>query len=313
MIFRNTFRLLLTNFSNVWKVLVYYIICIALTVGVCWSIASPIIAELNKANVFSDLGNLLNSFFSEPTIAPITLREILTNAKDVFVSNAQFTPNYIIFIIWIFFVFPFTLDLAGLALGEVFYGYMTSQVKYTFTGRFIKNIGKGCLYSFFKYFAQILLNIALFAIFYLMIKLYSLGSFLYVLLDIALLALLLCVVAFKYTIFSCFMPSMAVLDCNVFKALEKNFKIVYKNFFRIFSNCITLVLTALVVNLIFCVFTFSVSLIVTLPLTAVVFVIFQMVSYFSSCGMRFYVYPDMFISPKKFEEQDKVKKVKYII
>ena len=38
-----------------------------------------------------------------------------------------------------------------------------------------------------------------------------------------------------------------------------------------------------------------------------------MVSYFSSCGMRFYVYPDMFISPKKFEEQDKVKKVKYII
>ncbi|MBQ3047805.1 MAG: hypothetical protein IJD48_02190, partial [Clostridia bacterium] len=158
-----------------------------------------------------------------------------------------------------------------------------------------------------------ILNIALFGIFYLMIKLYTLGSFLYVLLDIVLIALLLCVIAFKYTLFSCFMPSIAVLDCNVFRALDKNFKVVFKNFFRIFSNCITLVLTALVVNLIFCVFSFGVSLVVTLPLTAVVFVIFQMVSYFSSCGMRFYVYPDMFISPKKFEEQDKVKKVKYII
>ena len=203
--------------------------------------------------------------------------------------------------------------MAGLALGEVFYGYMTSQVKYGFTGRYIKNIGKSCVYAFFKYLVQLVLNVAVFAIFYLMIKFYSLGSFLYVLLDVVLIALLLCVVAFKYTVFSCFMPAMAVLDCNVFKALNKNFKVVYKNFFRIFSNCITLLITAVVLNLICCVFTFSVSLVVTLPLTAVVFVIFQMVSYFSSCGMRFYVYPDMFISPKKFEEQDKVKKVKYII
>ena len=313
MIFRNTIRLLLTNFSNVWKVLVYYIICVALTIGVCWSIASPIIAKLSEANVFSDLGALLNSLLSQPHVAPTTLHEILATAKNVILSNAQFTPNYIFFIVWLVFVFPFTIDMAGLALGEVFYGYMTSQVKYSFTGRFIKNIGKSSIYSLCKYFVQFLLNVAIFVLFYLMIKLYSYGSFLYILLDIGLLALLLCVIAFKYTMFSCFMPAMAVLDCGAFSALRKNFKIVFKNFFRIFSNCITLVITALVINLIFCVFTFSVSLIITLPLTAVVFVIFQMVSYFSSCGMRFYVYPDMFISPKKFEEQDKVKKVKYII
>ena len=73
MIFRNTIRLLLTNFSNVWKVLVYYIICIALTLGVCWSIATPIISKLAEANVFSDLSNLLNSFFSTQHTAPITL------------------------------------------------------------------------------------------------------------------------------------------------------------------------------------------------------------------------------------------------
>ena len=29
--------------------------------------------------------------------------------------------------------------------------------------------------------------------------------------------------------------------------------------------------------------------------------------------MRFYVYPDMFISPKRFEEQDKIKKIKYLV
>lgn len=313
MIFRNTFRLLLTNFSNVWKALLYYIICIALTFCVCWSISQPIINELSKAHVFSDLGNLLNSFFSTPQTAPYSINQIIDNAWGVIVSNVQFKFNYVFLIVWLLFVFPFSLNLAQLALGEVFYGFMTSQVKYGFTGRYIKNIGKSCLYTLVSYFVHFAFNALAIALFVAMIKLLTLGNFAYALLGVLLFAVLICLVSFKRTLFACFMPAMAVLDCNPFKALALNFRGVFKNFFRIFSNAITIVLTAIVVNLIFCVFTFGVSLIITLPLTAVVFVIFQMVSYFSSFGMRFYVYPDMFISPKRFEEQDRIKKIKYLV
>lgn len=313
MIFRNTFRLLLTNFSNVWKVLLYYIICIALTFAVCWSIAQPIINELSKAHVFSDLGNLLNSFFSTPQNAPYSLNQIIDNAWSVLVTNIQFQFNYIFLIVWLVFVFPFTLDLAQLAMGEVLYGFMTSQVKYGFTGRFIKNIGKSCLYALVSYLVNFVFNALIIVLLVGIIKILTLGSFVYALLDVLLFAVLICIIGFKRTLFACFMPAIAVLDCNPFKALAINFKGVFKNFFRIFSNAITIVLTAIVVNLIFCIFTFSVSLIITLPLTAFVFVIFQMVSYFSSFGMRFYVYPDMFISPKRFEEQDKIKKMKYLV
>jgi len=38
-----------------------------------------------------------------------------------------------------------------------------------------------------------------------------------------------------------------------------------------------------------------------------------MVSYFTSQGMRFYVYPDLFVSPKHFEEQDKLRKIKNLL
>lgn len=313
MIFRNTFRLLLTNFSNVWKVLLYYIICIALTFVVCWSIAQPIITELSKAHVFSDLGDLLNSFFSTPQTTPYSLNQIIDNAWGVLVSNIQFKFNYVFLIVWLLFVFPFTLHLAQLALGEVLYGFMTSQVKYGFTGRFIKNIGKSCLYSLVSFVVNFVFNSLIIALFVGMVKLLTLGSFIYALLDILLLAVLICLMSLKRTMFACFMPAIAVLDCNPFKALAINFRGVFKNFFRIFSNAITIILTAIVVNLIFCVYSFGVSLIITLPLTALVFVIFQMVSYFSSFGMRFYVYPDMFISPKRFEEQDKIKKIKYLV
>lgn len=312
MIFRNTVRLLLTNFSNVWKVLLYYIICIALTFGVCWVVATPIVEELSQANVFEDLGNFFNSFFSSPQGSVRGINDILNTAWQVLTNNAQLKFNYIFFIVWLFVVFPFTLDLAQLALGEVLYGYMTSQVKYGFTGRFIKNIGKSCIYSLVRYFFMLILNAIQIALVVGIIKVASLGGF-NIFLAILILALLVCFIAFKYTLVSCWMPSIAVLNCNVFRALKKNFKCVFRKFFNFFSNYLTLTISAVALNFMFCIFTFGVSLFVTLPLTAFVYVIFQMVSYFSSNGMRFYVYPDMFISPKKYEEQDKIKKIKYII
>lgn len=313
MIFRNTIRLLLTNFSNVWKMLLYYIICIAITFGVCWIVATPIVEELSQAKVFEDLGNFFNSFFASPQGSVKGINDIINNAWQVIANNAQLKFNYIFFIVWLFVVFPFTLDLAQLALGEVLYGYMTSQVKYGFTGRFIKNIGKSCIYSLVRYFFMLVLNIIQFSLVVGIIKVASFGGILYLLLALLLLTLLICFVALKYTLVSCWMPSIAVLNCNVFMALKKNFKCVFKKFFNIFSNYLTLTITAVALNFMFCVFTFGVSLFVTLPLTAFVYVIFQMVSYFSSNGMRFYVYPDMFISPKRFEEQDSIKKIKYII
>ena len=317
MIFRNAFRLLLTNFSSVWRVLVYYLICIALTLGVCYYVAEPIIIKLSDAQVFNNLLDMLNNLFyqTEGVIASTiaALKNIWETTVQVITANTQLMFNYIFLIVWLAFIFPFTLDLAQLALGEVFYGFMTSQVRYGFTGRYIKNIGKSAVYSLSKYLVQFIFNLFNLALFVLIVKLFTLGNFLYVLLDVLLFAGLIISVSLKYTLFSCWMPGIAVLNSLSFKALHKNFKIVFKKFFNIFSNCLVLVLSAFVFNFLFIAYTFGVGLVFSFPLTAVLFVCFQMVSYFNCQGMRYYVYPEVFVSPKKFEEQDKIKKIKDII
>ena len=315
MIFRNTIRLLLTNFSNVWKALLYYVVCIALTFGVCWVFASPIIEKLVEANIFENLYDVLNGFFSgiEASEVAESLNNTINTAWQVLTTNIQFKFNYIVLIVWVVFVFPFTLDLAQLALGEVLYGYMTSQVKYSFTGRYIKNIGKSSVYALIRYFVLLVFNVGAFLLLVQTIEFAAMGGILNVFLAFVLLCVLLCVEAFKHSLFSCWMPTIAVLNSNPFSALKRNFKCVVKKFFSIFSNYLALIIISIALNVMFCVFTLGVSLVFTLPLTAFVFVIFQMVSYFSSNGMRFYVYPDMFISPKRFEEQDKIKKLKYLV
>lgn len=314
MVFRNTFRLLFSNFSNVWKVLVYYCICVVLTFCVCGALIHPIITRFLEADIFKNFAEAVNGMFSTaPKVTAISLKEVCSSALTIVTSSNQLFTNAIIFCVWLAFVFPFMLDLAQLPMGEVLYGYMSSQTKYGFTSRFIKTLGKSALYSITRIFVTLIFNACTLCIMYFMLKFATLGNLLFAFFDIFLLSILFIVVSIKYSLFSCWMPAISVLDMGVAEALKQNFRCISKHFGSIFSNCLLLVLIAFVFNLICGVFSFTASFIVTLPLTAFVFVIFQMVCFFSVQGMRFYVYPDLFISPKTFEESLSVEDVKYII
>ncbi len=314
MIFRNTIRLLLTNFSNVWKVLLYYVICISLSFCVCYFLASPIIAKLVEAQIFVEFGQAFGGLFSKPLQASAaTFEQLFQRVGEVLTTNIQFRFNYIFLGVWTLFIFPLTLDFAQLASGEVLYGFMTSQVKYNWTGRYIKNIGKSVLYSMLRYCVVLVFNVVALGGIYYTIKFASAGDIRYALLSVWVFALVIVTLALKQALFSCWMPSIAVLDKNVASALSQNFSCVFRNFWNIFSTSLLLVILAIVINLLCAVFTLSVALVVTIPATAFMFVVFQMVSFFSTQGMRFYVYPDMFISPKRFEEQDNIEKMKNLI
>lgn len=314
MIFRNTIRLLLTNFSNVWKVLLYYVICISLSFCVCYFLASPIIAKLIEANVFVDFGQSLGDLFAQPIQASATsFEQIFARIGEVLTTNVQFRFNYIFLGVWVLFIFPLTLDFAQLASGEVLYGFMTSQVKYGWTGRYVKNIGKSVLYSILRYCFVSIFNIVALVGLYYVVQFVSAGSIRYALAAICLVALIILTLALKQALFACWMPSIAVLDNNAVSALKQNFSCIKRNFLNIFSTSLLLVILSVVINLLCAVFTLASALIVTIPATAFLFVVFQMVSFFSTQGMRFYVYPDMFISPKRFEEQDNIEKIKNLI
>lgn len=313
MIFRNTFRLLFSNFSNVWKLLLYYFICFALTALVCGFFIAPVIRELASANVFSDFAELVRNFFSRsPSSSAHSWQEICSRIVDILTDNVTLRFYTIFSGVWILFVFPITLDMSKLAVGEVLYGYMTSQVKYSFAGRYIKNVGKSLAYSIVRYAVQLLLTIMNIFVFYYCIHLLVQGGS-NILLAVLVFALFIMLCALKNTMFSCWMPAIAVLNIDVFSALGVNMKTTFRKFFSIYSTMIVLEVIAIGFNLICGVFTASVGLIITLPLTIFVFTIAQMVSFFFAHGMRFYVYPDMFISPKKFEEQDSISRIKNLV
>ncbi len=312
--FSNTTKLVLTNFSNVWKLLLYYIICTLIAFLALYPVVRPIWIKLAEANVFDQVQMLFNGIFSKPNSFVASLNDILVTISQVITVNASaLLSNYIVALVLVFVILPFMYKLADLAIGEVLYGYMTSQTTYSFTGSYFRKFGKSVLYSLARLPFEVVTEALFIAMVYGIIKLWAVGSIVNIFLGGLVFLAMILVLVFKVTTFTCWMPAIAVNDCGVYKSMRVGFKAVFRNFFSTFSNAVVLVLCAFVINFLFGVFTFTIGLIVTLPLTMYAFIVYGMVAYFSNQGMRFYVYPDMFVTPKRIKEQETVSKLKFYI
>ncbi len=312
--FNNTIKLVLTNFSNVWKILLYYIICTTISILLLYPVVNPIIDKLREARVFEELQALFNGIFSQPTGFIKSFDSVLITIGQVITVNAKaLMLNYILTFVLLFVILPFIYNLGELAVGEVLYGYMTSQTTYSFTGAYFRNFGKSVLYSLAKLPFQILFTALVAVVVVGLIKVFAMGSIGYILLGVLLFFALIVLYSFKSTILCCWMPAIAVNNTGVYKSMKMGFSTVFKNFPSTFSNALAIVLCALVINFLFGVFTFTTALIITLPLTTFAMMVYGMVVYFSNRGMRFYVYPDLFVTPKKIKEQETVTQLKFYI
>ena len=312
--FSHTVKLVLTNFSNVWKLLLYYTICTVIGVLALYVVVNPIAEVLSEARVFEDLMAFFNAIFKEPAGVVKSFDDILITIEQVIsVNSADLMLNYIFTILLVFVILPFMFGLSDLAIGEVLYGYMTSQTPYSFTGSYFRKFGKSVKYSLAKLPTHIVQEVIGILLLIGGVKLFVMGSWYGILLGLLVFVVDIIFYVFKVTIFTCWMPAIAVNNTGIYKSMGIGIKAVFRNFFSTFSNALILVLCAVVVNFFFAVFTFVVGLVVTLPLTIYAFMVYGMVAYFSNQGMRFYVYPDMFVTPKRIKEQETIKRLRFHI
>ncbi len=312
--FKNSVRLLLTNFSTVWKLLLYYCICFIVTVAICVPIASPIISKLTAAGVFNDINTVFTSIFRDPPAMITAFNSAVDNTAMVFSSNASvFVWNYVglAFVLCVFV--PFVFGLAELAVCETIYGFMSSNTQYGFTASFIKNFGKSVLLQLVKLIIIVPMNLLIFGVFVGIIKLIIMGGIVNILGSFIVFVLALIIIAIKQALFCNWVPAMVVQDVGPFASLKKGISISCRNYLPLLSTTVAFVLAAMVFNIFFGIFSFGTCLFITLPLTILVYSTFHMVSYFTCQGMRYYAYSDMVISPVTLEQRDKIDKTKYLL
>lgn len=312
MMFKNSVRLLMANFATVWKLILYYIIIIGITIGLFAPFFSVLGSAFNSAGELEELGRLLMNFnisigfIGFLTEINVIILSLIGSFLTLFTSNV-WVAIYLFAIIG--YIIPTLFGLADLAVGQTLFGYMSSLTKYSFTGSYARMLGKSIRFQLVKNLVYLPFNMLILTVFTLTLKLTAVGGIMVYFLPVVVILPMLILFTLKRTLFSGWMPAIVVYNCNIFVALGKGMQAVFKRFFMGFSTALSMIIIVFGVSYIFG----SYALLVIIPLAMVSLYIFEMVMFYTGQGMRFYVDIDTIIKPRLLEESDSFKKIKNLI
>ena len=314
MMFKNSTKLCMANFSTVWKLLLYKLIVLGIMVGLFYLGYTAVASVASVQALFSSVGDFVLSF-------NITsgFHSIFTSIYELFVLLFEVIAELAVEHTWIFVYFtflslivsPFLWKFSDIATGESLYGYMASLTRTSFVGALVRKSGHASLYSLMRLVIDVPLNLAIIAGFYGILQILTVGNGVVssLLLPVIVFVYFTLTVGLKMALFSGWMPAMVVYNCGPIKGLVLGMRASFRRFFKVFSTSLMISAIVIAVNLLFGSFSF----IITVPLSAMFVLVFQMVMFFGSQGMRYYVDLDTILTPKKLEETDKFKTVKDLL
>ena len=312
MFLKNTLKLSFMNASNIWKILLYRFLCLLCVLGLTTVIAWPIINVLIKDNFFVILQKSFEDMLFNLNFESLflTIKEVFTKFVNV-ITTHNLVALTVISVIFDVVLISFLEQYQSLALHQSVGGYMSSLTKYGYTNSYVSNFGKATILAVVRMATTLIMNVAIW------VGIYVFASTLYasigVFAIILTMLLAIIVVSLKYTIFGAFEPAYLIHNEKIFTSFKMSIQVTSKKFFRIFSSYLILTLLVFIVNLFSFTFTAGVGLLITIPLSTLVYVIMEEVTYRELLGMRYYVDNDHIVSPKKLEQQDSFSKVKDII
>ena len=307
MTFVNSIKLFCSNWDKVLKLFLYYLFVLCVTVllllPVFFAFAEIIKSNLQVSGVASNYLTIFHASFG--SYLHNVLSVILNIVKDAFSANAGLTV-YAFLVVFLFL--PFLFNVGKYVICEMLYGYMANKSKVSFFSALFKTLNKSLLYALAKTFYDIIFMSAIFACVFAVGLVDSVNFQTYFL---SLCEILILIVFFTLNKISTtgWAPAIIIFGVSVDKGYRRGIKVVSRRFFK-----------TLLVNflsyLIFFLFTYIAgiySLVVTIPLITALLCTFDMITFFTCQGMRYYINSKIIMTPKKLEEVDSFKKAKYII
>ena len=316
MMYKNSVKLLFSNFSLVWKTLLYNLIIIGIVGVLAYFSAVPVYDVLKLNGFFESVHDIfanfvenlnLRNFFKDIGACGKLFADIINNNfSDIWVS-------IVLFLLSIFVFGKLMFGLIKLPTQNVLYASMSNNMKVgTFTS-FVANFKKVMLFELSKFVITFPIDILIAYAIILCFRLFKVGGTISILAPFIIVIIAIVLVAIRITMFSCWSPLIAVKDMGVFTSLKENFKLVLRRFIKIFGNSIGIVFTVIVINGMAILFTLGTCLFITIPLSSVLLHTYSMSAFYGSYGMRYYVDYSTIVEPKRMEATERLKNTKYHI
>jgi hypothetical protein len=224
---------------------------------------------------------------------------------EIFKANAGIAAYGIIVI---FVIVPFVVNIGKYTFNFMLYSYMTSKNEIGFFSALVKTLNKSTLYALCK-LAYNIIFVAVVLAATLGLGIIENEVFITHLLPLVEILALVILFATSQILVLGWVPALIVFDCDVLTAFRKGLKAVRRHFWKIFiTNCVYF----LVLWAIYFVFG-AYTLVVLLPVMTILLAVYDMIAFFSSQGMRFYVDETQIMTPKKLEEVDNINKTAFLL
>ena len=297
MAFKNSLKLLASNFSVVWKHLVFVLITTLISVGLVFAFASPVIEVLTESGWTATASSLVKTIYTDPVAIFEVIKELSLSFFSVIYSNLSNIWFSVIGLLVSGYFIPSFLDGVGFYnVTSVMQKQMTSLLGVGYTQNLISTLRSSVKYSLVKCLIKIPFDLVKILLVVTFFRLST--SFFTSLVFLSLLSLgLILIAGLELSVIAAFAPCMVEIGGNPFKAFSKSIVPVFKKFMNTFSNAIVITLCCVFVNMFLGIFTVFSSLLVTIPASSAFVAIFGNVVYLSSNQKRYYLSKSIIVNP----------------
>ena len=289
MTFKNSIRILSSNFSLCWKQLLWVLIswtivcvCAALTV-------MPVFDMLKDEGFFTAVADCFEDIYTSFKSAPKQFTDLINMFFNLISTNAKVLwPSYLGFILVLLILGNLARGIGLYACSSVITERMASNADIGFTNRLISTLGKSTIYSLSHIIIAMPFYLATIGLIYAYVKIANTVVLTFALMPVFGLLIYL-LISIKVCLFTCMLPQMIDGEKNPFLAFIKGVKEVGRRFWRTFSNSICVVLTIALINGFIGIFTLGAGLLITIPASIVFIATFGMVTHYAALGRNFYV------------------------
>jgi len=313
MSYKNTMKLFASNFSLVWKQVLYFVVCFIFFFICAYQAATPIFDMLKDEGVFTEFENVVNSLYALKGSTYLSLLDTLKHILNLIVINFKEIYLYLILLFLFAFLLPYIIfQMSIYNLSSIIYKKLSMNMNVKYIPNFISTFKSSFNYAI----SNVILSLPFWALKILFLEIYlhfSSNLFIRYIGMVVLSALFILLDSVKNALFASYTGSFIESNGLPIKVFGSSFSLTANNFWNLLSNSIILKLTSIVAQGFVALFTFFSGLFIVIPASFVLTSIFYIVVYFNKTGQRYYLSNNYIFNPTKYTVKQDEFAPKYLL
>lgn len=306
--FRNSVRLLMGNFKNVYKILLYHLVIIAITGSLTAALVYPelkgILLNEEIRAAISDIEGFFKAIVGGDSAYLASFKEQFTGEGGTLEKAIAFLrselPNLLLVSIGCMFIYlveRFLNTICYFTAASLLDDRMATYGETRFSDAYVKNFGRASVYSLvyvpIVFLFDFCVVLACYFVFFYLFSFLNLLASLFLSITFIVLSQ-----ALKLTYTSMWLPAMVTDKNGIRQAMCRKDKTTFKQRKSIFLTYVTTVYIVIVVNVVSAVATIGSALLVTVPASYFLFICEQFVNYYTVKGKKYFVsYESVVVNP----------------